>query len=426
MPSISKCPKCKQEITVPDGLRREVAVRCPLCDAEYPLSDALAEAPPELIPVAPIESAPIESAPAKSLATETSTPPTAETPLIDTGETPADASALAAFNPQGSDQQEHEAISREAISSGIASAKPRPKRKQKSTGRQMAEALLGGFAGLLIGYYLLMWFGPARIGLPKINLPFLPHTMNQAPDDEAEQSGRDNKQTASPKQPPKKAAIKPEKKPDANVIVPLGDDKLIKLGDSEPDDYVGPRAAPHFVSLDLGTALRAADTALKSDEADGKVTDEVYGLLCKLGHIDVFASNEAADAQHTHRQQAVATMLRKLGRDAQHLTQIWDLAATRLKTEPQGGILLAGKVDWVGSQKVAEDAASKKVLYGAIIVPVVSSEKIFVMSDQPLPLKAQDQIIMFGSLIKKPAENVAGYSGSKPFIIWAGTSVEVK
>ena len=36
MPSISTCPKCAQPVTVPDGLAESAAVRCPVCDAEYP------------------------------------------------------------------------------------------------------------------------------------------------------------------------------------------------------------------------------------------------------------------------------------------------------------------------------------------------------------------------------------------------------
>ena len=49
MSIISKCPRCRQQVTVPDRLDPQSRVRCPLCDAEYPLSEAMAEAPPALI-----------------------------------------------------------------------------------------------------------------------------------------------------------------------------------------------------------------------------------------------------------------------------------------------------------------------------------------------------------------------------------------
>ena len=42
MPILSNCPKCEQPVTVPDGVDPSGQVRCPLCDAEYPLSEAMA------------------------------------------------------------------------------------------------------------------------------------------------------------------------------------------------------------------------------------------------------------------------------------------------------------------------------------------------------------------------------------------------
>ncbi len=78
MVRVAACPACMQPVTVPPGLEPECRVRCPLCEAEYPLADLSLEAeevdseemsagleipsgeeereqtasPPELIPVA--------------------------------------------------------------------------------------------------------------------------------------------------------------------------------------------------------------------------------------------------------------------------------------------------------------------------------------------------------------------------------------
>ena len=51
MPSISRCPQCEQQVSIPPGVPGEITVRCPLCNAEYPLADALASLPPMLVPV---------------------------------------------------------------------------------------------------------------------------------------------------------------------------------------------------------------------------------------------------------------------------------------------------------------------------------------------------------------------------------------
>ncbi|MDZ7617210.1 MAG: hypothetical protein U1E05_09410, partial [Patescibacteria group bacterium] len=46
MVSISKCPRCHQFVSLPEGVGLEAIVRCPFCDAEYALSASL---PPALI-----------------------------------------------------------------------------------------------------------------------------------------------------------------------------------------------------------------------------------------------------------------------------------------------------------------------------------------------------------------------------------------
>lgn len=88
MAKTSHCPNCAQAVTIPDGLESESTVRCPTCEAEFPLAEALAgatdqeepagddamaflkslqggspgadEAPPELVPVATVSDSPRE------------------------------------------------------------------------------------------------------------------------------------------------------------------------------------------------------------------------------------------------------------------------------------------------------------------------------------------------------------------------------
>jgi LSD1 subclass zinc finger protein len=49
MSRISSCPKCARLVTLPQGADPDAHVRCPLCDAEYRLADAMAGMPPELM-----------------------------------------------------------------------------------------------------------------------------------------------------------------------------------------------------------------------------------------------------------------------------------------------------------------------------------------------------------------------------------------
>jgi hypothetical protein len=228
MSLISRCPKCHQQVTILDGLDPEADVRCPLCVVVYPLREALAEVPPALIPVdtgAIQRPSPESDALAKSdLITErfhvpesdaVSPAPQAEggsaddeayglgdganvdmlpetdteaadgtSPVIDTGQTPVDAEALAAFGLKAL-QREHEAAA-------VTPAKLPPRRKEKSGLRFVIEVFAGGLLGLTIGYYALCWILGPRHGLPELPLPLLPHTMHwfsgaQHPDNPVQQ-----------------------------------------------------------------------------------------------------------------------------------------------------------------------------------------------------------------------------------------------
>jgi hypothetical protein len=47
--AIVRCPRCRDEVTVPPGATIRALVRCPLCLEQYLLSEALANAPPLLV-----------------------------------------------------------------------------------------------------------------------------------------------------------------------------------------------------------------------------------------------------------------------------------------------------------------------------------------------------------------------------------------
>jgi hypothetical protein len=47
--SISSCPRCAKQVTLPVGVSDQAQVKCPLCHAQYTLADALANSPPLLV-----------------------------------------------------------------------------------------------------------------------------------------------------------------------------------------------------------------------------------------------------------------------------------------------------------------------------------------------------------------------------------------
>jgi hypothetical protein len=147
---ISTCPKCDKPVSVPAGVDSSAAVRCPLCNAEYPLGEALAPPPPELIPVA--LPGVLTSVGVAGEATE-----------------PTHPHEEAQHDSEG--ENEAAAVAEEFPAKPVA---PRRRRKPKSALQTLIEVVAGGLAGCLVAYYgLAFYYGPelADKGLPILPLP---------------------------------------------------------------------------------------------------------------------------------------------------------------------------------------------------------------------------------------------------------------
>jgi hypothetical protein len=173
---ISTCPRCQKQVSVPTGVDATALVRCPICDAEYALSEALAWAPPALIPLA-------------SAAADGSTP------------VPHDAHDE---NPTDSEPLNEAALA--ARQCAAVSPPTRRRRRQKSVLQTLIEIVLGGVAGCLVGYYALAFYlGPEfrQRGLPELPLPGIKWLTSAPSDDEP-----------LPKPPPKKVSKSKADTPD--------------------------------------------------------------------------------------------------------------------------------------------------------------------------------------------------------------------
>ncbi len=223
MINLSSCPRCSRTVTLPEDADVAVLVRCPLCDAEYPLSEAL---PPALIIVSKTERCMAPApAPVTGLVTEpffrqgpTIQPPSqdsvsladvpAEIPtngspgdfeldfaehLAESESVPAESDESAEISAAALDTSEYSRVADRPLrdNAPIKSAplarpkeasrarpllKPLPRRKRKKRGpiRLLIEMILGGGLGLMIAYYGVWWIRGESACWPRYDLPFMP------------------------------------------------------------------------------------------------------------------------------------------------------------------------------------------------------------------------------------------------------------
>jgi hypothetical protein len=169
-------------VSIPSGIEPAAAVRCPLCDGEYALDEALALVPPELIPVSagpstaesPTDEGIDQAADADEPASEPRADDAADAEQTDIPQ-PVEGAELA---------DPHEGANEATAAAGGAPAMPSAalKRRSRSTSglRRLVETLIGALVGFVIAYYgWALWLGQQRFqeeviqrfGLPR--LPFI-------------------------------------------------------------------------------------------------------------------------------------------------------------------------------------------------------------------------------------------------------------
>src|SRR6476620_10085071 len=143
--TIVRCPRCRDEVTVPAKATGRALVRCPLCLEEYLLAEALANAPPPLV----IIGGEVEQA------------------LIDS--TASDGSEYQLAGGHYAPEMVHSTAASIASS---AAARPalrpmaRPRRKETSGLVLLVNYVVGGLVGLTLGVVVLWWLGrdPLELG----------------------------------------------------------------------------------------------------------------------------------------------------------------------------------------------------------------------------------------------------------------------
>lgn len=201
MSVVSRCPKCGQYVTLPPEVSPNATVRCPCCDAEFPLGEAAPAMPPALVPVeAADEEGPdlVVDAPMPALNGTEAAGLTVESENA----APADSDEPGTFDIQISEADRKKkrrpgptAVYPDAIdipavgqndmhSAAAIAARLRQNARRDNLSGELVKVVLGGVLGLAVAYYALNYFGGPRFDKLPIYLPGCPHTYHHWSDAE--------------------------------------------------------------------------------------------------------------------------------------------------------------------------------------------------------------------------------------------------
>ncbi len=412
-------------------------VKCPCCDAEFGLAKVIVAATGEELgseaagTIGPDGS--VISTAADSGSLPSFGPPGGDHAsygiAIDTGDedTPKPAAAF--------DFQDGNADHRDAALASMASAAGT--RRHRDSGkhplRLMIEIVLGGVAGLAITYYGLNFFGGERFAYFDVYLPGVKHTAEhqpvwwpgasgQADSDESgeepdvarlEQSGPPEEVSAPPlpvmEVPPEELVMEtpvPVEEPSPEppeVLPPL-----------PPPPTVGPADPPSFTSDELGKVLKTTHTAFTANA----LTEETYRELCQLAQAVTFVELDDASPQLRNRLEAVDILLNKIGREESNLAKIGEMAAGLAYDQERAGdgILLAGTV---------ESALKLGQAHGVGVQLSGTDSPLVVLSKTPMPAEVGERVLVLGSIVDKPGENMVGVETSMRRAVWSRMTVNL-
>ncbi|HEX5442791.1 MAG TPA: hypothetical protein VFW87_03130 [Pirellulales bacterium] len=348
------------------------------------------------------------------------------------------------------------------------------RRRVSATGAivQLLGMAAGGALGLAIGYWILLWINPRadflelRGKLPAWMMPGGRHSsLDRAPvENPGEVVAISHHSLDDPTDETDAPARQESQSSDAVQPVDFIQTDTADLADSPqfaepppeepPPPMFGPRGFMPHDSEELKSALdsatralrceycqakrtpsRTADGAASSDASAGdlpprktprcehcrgtgigNITAPVFERLCQLAETATFAQlDDADDAARDEYRHAAQDLMLLVGGDRARGEVIGRLAADRLddSQRPSNGVILCGSV--AGTRNQGELFATRIVLSGiARTVTVVSRD-----APQP-PFGPRDHVLILGSIIDSPANNLAGYEGNEPQVIWGG------
>jgi hypothetical protein len=150
------------------------------------------------------------------------------------------------------------------------------------------------------------------------------------------------------------------------------------------------------------------------------MTPEVYQKLSRLADVATCVEVGAGENNAWRRREGVQNLLVKIGSDPQRADMIGRLAGFQLDAvaREQQGVALAGTV---------QDVDQEGPLYITRVVLFGLPKVVTVLSSRPAQpaVNIRDRVIVLGRIVDDPRENLVGYEGSLPQVVWGGLPVKL-
>jgi hypothetical protein len=152
----------------------------------------------------------------------------------------------------------------------------------------------------------------------------------------------------------------------------------------------------------------------------GKLTIERFDELCDLAELATFTRIERTEPAWDVLRDEALRVLQRVGDDHDKAQVAGRLAGPRLddSRRQSNGILLAGTIH--DTQPEGPLFRTRIVLFGRPRTVTVLS----LVAPSP-PLAAHDRVIVLGSIIDSPRDNLGGYAGDLPQVVWGGLALKL-
>ncbi|HEV3338876.1 MAG TPA: hypothetical protein VG125_00920 [Pirellulales bacterium] len=227
-------------------------------------------------------------------------------------------------------------------------------------------------------------------------------------------------------------------------------------GPAFPQGYLGPRAFKARTVAELTAVLEKADRALRCphcqappavklaastaaatetttgelsnpqrcDHCRGKppanLTAAAFERLCDLAEAVTFVQFDEDDPRRDECREAAEAIALAVGAQRERTETAGRLAGQRLDNSQRqsNGILLAGTV--LRAEHEGDLFAIHLMLFGC-------GKPVTLISRQPPdpPVERRDRLVVLGSIIDSPRDNLAGYAGELPQVVWGGLPLKL-